>query len=401
MTTAFTITNPRTTDFISKMEEAQKKLHDRVVDKINNPNIKEEITESEIANYVLTDEDQKIFDSFKRFTDGETIPGFSFTDFLGTPQAKILIPQVLIGKMRRAAEPEYLASKFYKTITVKGDTYTVFPSIGAMRAHDLAEGQEYPVEGLGTQEHEKNFHTIQKVGLRIEYSDELLKDAEWGIVSILNEEAGKAMARHKEQKIYNEWLKYGWTVFDNGLRAERPDAGTTGVDFNNQLNDTLSVEDFLDLIIAVMNNEHTPTDLFMHPLVWPAMAKQGLVGSWGKSPETPNASFQLGPNSLQGRLPFAFTVNLSPFMSIDKTNKTYNMCCIDKNNIGAILQREKMTVDSFTDPRVDIHNTKYRERYSIATNDQGRGISVAKNLSLAKSYAIADRVVEVEKPTHL
>jgi hypothetical protein len=387
-------------NMINSMTAAQDRLQLDTQRKISTDN-KEEIPYQEAALYELNDDDRVIYDAFEKYTKGEYVPGFNFHDFLATPQAKILMPQTIIGTMRRAQMVECFVSKLYKEIPVRGSNIIVFPSIGTLRAHDLAEGQEYPEEGLAIQTHQTDTVSILKVGLRVAYTEELLQDAEWPIISIMTEEQGKAMARHKEEKIFYEWRKHGWTVFDNAIRGTHPEAGTTGVDYHNQLNDTLSVDDLLDLIITVMNNEHVPTDLYFHPLVWPLMAFNGMVGSMGAAPESPNASFQLGPGSMQGRLPFAFTVNLSPFAPIDKEAKTYDFFCIDRNNIGEVLMREKLTTDRFTDPRVDIHNVKCRERYGLRTNDQGRGVCMAKNISLARSFPISDRVTEVSPPSHL
>ena len=121
---------------------------------------------------------------------------------------------------------------------------------------------------------------------------------EFDLISVLLQEAGRAMARLKEQKAFDEWLRHGWTVFDNSLRAKIPEAGTTGLDFEGNLNDTLSIDDLLDLIIAVYNNEYTPTDLIMHPLVWSCFARNGLTGSLTApfdretKREMPNAQFK-------------------------------------------------------------------------------------------------------------
>ena len=67
---------------------------------------------------------------------------FDFKDFLATPSAKVLIPRVIIGTMRKSADPIYLASKFFKKIRLNSGNAILFPSIGVMRAHDVAEGQE-------------------------------------------------------------------------------------------------------------------------------------------------------------------------------------------------------------------------------------------------------------------
>ena len=166
-------------------------------------------------------------------------------DFLATPQAKVLIPRVIVGTMRKAADPLYLASQFFKKVRLKSGQAVMFPSIGVMRAYDVAEGQEIPQETIDWQRHKGGFITTGKSGVRVQFSDDILQDCEFDIVGMMLSEAGRAMARHKEQKAFTEWLSHGWVVFDNALRKKDPvkyaEAGTTGVDFNNNLNDTLSV----------------------------------------------------------------------------------------------------------------------------------------------------------------
>lgn len=361
------------------------------------------LTDEEIASYSLTDEDAEVMKLFDKMTSGEQVPGFTLNDFLASPQAKVLIPRVVIGTMRKAADPIYLASSFYKKVRLKNGQAVMFPSIGVMRAHDVAEGQEIPQETLDWQLHKGSLITTGKSGIRVQFTEELIKDCEFDIVGMMLSEAGRAMARHKEQKAYHEWLTHGWTVFDNNLRKKDPvkfaQAGTTGVDFNNVLNDTISVDDLLDLIIAVYNNEYTPTDLIMHPLAWTTFAKNGLTGALTApydreaKRETPNAGFKLGPDSIQGRIPFAFNVNLSPFAPLDKTAKTFDMFCVDRNNVGVQLVKDDLKTEEFRDPSRDIRNVKCIERYGYGTFNEGRAICSAKGISLAKSYPIPERTI--------
>ena len=212
---------------------------------------------------------------------------------------------------------------------------------------------------------------INKSGVRVQFTDDVRKETEFDIIGMMLSEAGRAMGRHKEQKAYIEWLMHGWTVFDNDLRQDYPEAGTTGVDFNNNLNNTLSVDDLLDLLISVYNNEYTPTDLIMHPLAWMCFAKNGLTGALtslsdkNAKVESPNASFKLGPESIQGRLPFSFNVSLSPFAPIDKVRKTFDMFCVDRNNVGVQLVKDELKTEEFRDPSRDISNVKCIERYGL------------------------------------
>lgn len=381
---------------LDQMETANAQIQKELQDKLA---AGKNLTDAELEAYQLTDADNKVFTAFSNVLDGKTVPGFNFKDFLASPSAKVLIPKVIIGTMRQAADPIYLASKFYKKIRLKNGQAVMFPSIGVMRAHEVAEGQEIPEETIDWQLHKNSLIHVGKTGVRVQYTDELQSDLEFDLISVLLAEAGRAMARLKEQKAFDEWLRHGWTVFDNNLRAKYPEAGTTGLDFVGNPNNTLSIEDLLDLIICVYNNEYTPTDLIMHPLVWACFARNGLTGSLTApfdretKREMPNAQFKLGPESIQGRLPFAFNVNLSPFAPIDRNAKTFDMFCVDANNVGVLIVKDELKTEEFRDPARDLNNVKIIERYGFGTYNEGRAICSAKNISMAKSYATPERTI--------
>ena len=387
-------------NILDQMEQANASLQKELQDKLNKGL---SLTDAELDQYQLTDSDQKVFKAFGDVLDGRDVPGFNFKDFLASPSAKVLIPRVIVGTMRQAADPVYLASKFYKKIRLKNGQAVMFPSIGVMRAHDVAEGQEIPEETVDWQLHKNSLIHVGKSGVRIQYSDELQSDLEFDLISVLLQEAGRAMARLKEQKAFDEWLRHGWTVFDNNLRSRMPEAGTTGLDFEGNLNDTMSIDDLLDIIIAVYNNEYTPTDLIMHPLVWTCFARNGLTGSLTApfdretKREMPNAQFKLGPESIQGRLPFSFNVNLSPFAPIDRAAKTFDMFCVDANNVGVQIVKDELKTEEFRDPSRDLNNVKVIERYGFGTYNEGRAICSAKNISMARSYATPERTIILNK----
>ena len=387
-------------NMLDGMIQSNEKIQAELQDKLKNGRY---LTDDELDMYQLTDDDQKILAAFTDSLDGKKVPGWNFKDFLASPSAKVLIPRVIIGTMRQAADPVYLASRFYKKVRLQNGSAVLFPSIGVMRAHEVAEGQEIPEETVDWNLHKNSMIHVGKTGVRVQYSDELKSDLEFDLVSVLLQEAGRAMARLKEQKAFDEWLRHGWTVFDNNLRSKYPDAGTTGVDFEGNQNDTLSIDDVLDLIIAVYNNEYTPTDLIMHPLVWPAFARNGLTGSLtapydrDTKREMPNAQFKLGPESIQGRLPFAFNVNLSPFAPIDVLAKTFDIFCVDANNVGVQIVKDDLKTEEFRDPSRDLNNVKIIERYGFGTYNEGRAICSAKNISMARSYAVPERVYTITK----
>jgi hypothetical protein len=385
---------------LENMKQYEEKMQDEIKKKLSRGDV---LNDEELKSYQLEDEDVAMLDVLAKVQDGVKVPGFELTDFLASPQAKVLIPKVIIGAARKAADPVYLASKFFKKIKLTSGQAIMFPEFGVMRAYDVAEGAEIPQETIDWQVSTNNLIKVGKSGLRIQYSDELFKDTEFDIVSMLVSEAGRAMARHKEQKAFTEWLAHGWTVFDNNLRKIDPvkyaNAGTTGLDFAGNMNDTMSIDDYLDIIIACYNNGYTPTDLVLHPLSWSAFAKNGFTGGLTapydreSKRETPNGSFQIGPESIQGRLPFSLNVNLSPFAPIDKENKTFDMFCVDANNVGVQIVKDEIKTESFVDPSRDITNIKLIERYGFGILHEGRAICSAKNISMAKSFPTPERSI--------
>ena len=134
-----------------------------------------------------------------------------------------------------------------------------------------------------------------------------------------------------------------------------------------------------------------------------AFAKAGFTGALTApyereaKRELPTGSFQIGPGSIQGRLPFSFNVNLSPFAPIDRDAKTFDMFCVDKNNVGVLIQKEDITTTQFVDASRDITNLKLIERYGFGTLHEGRAICSAKNISMAKSFATPERVILMNK----
>jgi hypothetical protein len=360
------------------------------------------LTEDKIKEYKLDEKEVTLMQQFVDVLEGkEDAEMPKLKEMLSTLAATYLIPRVVVGTMRRAAEPLYIGSKLLKRVRLDNGNMMIFPSIGIMRAFDVGEGQEIPEDSIDWQTHETPEIRVGKVGVRVRVTQEMIDDSQWDVISMLMEEAGRAMARHKEQKCFYNFTKYGHTVFDNAIRATEPNAGTTGLAFDGTYNNTLSAEDFLDIIIAVMANEYTPSDILLHPLSWTTFAKNELMGSilgapYNYYPAKGNPDgFKLGPDSIQGRIPFAFNVQLSPFIPLDKKNRLFDMYVVDRNNIGVLLEKEALTVEQWNEPARDIMNMKLRERYGVGILNEGKAVSVARNISLDRSFPIPHRIVQV------
>lgn len=327
-----------------------------------------------------------------------------------------LIPKVIEGKLREAAEPVYMATRFMKTVNVSNGNSAVYviPIVGELVAHEISEGGRYPEESvdMNTLENGTFEIRVKKVGLRVSITEEAVTDGAWDIMGINIAKMGRAMARYKEELCFNAFSAHGHPVFDNALRAQMPSAGTTGRSADGSYNDTLSVEDFLDLILALMGQDRVPTDVIMHPLVWVVFARNSMIGNgltygafggsqvhpWGATQGTPGFAGLSGeegpqklimtPDQVQNRLPMPIKINFSPFVRFDKVAKKFDMYVLDANEVGVIAQREGLTTDNWTDPERDIRLLKCKERYGVGIQDNGRGIVVARNIAVAPTYPV-------------
>lgn len=328
-----------------------------------------------------------------------------------------LIPKVIEGKLREAAEPEYLGTRFFQTVKVDGGNSAVYvvPVVGEVTAYEVGEGTRYKETAfdITTIENATLEIRVKKIGVRVSITEEAISDSSWDILGINVRKMGRAMARYKEEMIFNAFSTHGHTVFDNNLRQAQPAAGTTGLGKDGQYNDTLSVEDFLDLTLALMGNGYNPTDVIMHPLTWVVFARNSMIGNGltfgalGGNNVHPNGGIQgtpaafgmansgngqkmiMTPEQVQNRLPVPMAISFSPWVKFDKLTKRFDMYVVDKSEVGIIAQREALSTGNWTDPEKDIRNLKAKERYGIGVLNNGRAITVAKNIAVAPSYPAA------------
>ena len=351
------------------------------------------------------------------FSKGRT----SIRETLTSTDTVTLIPRVIEGQLREAAEPEYLATKFMNVINVEGgnnSTVYVVPIVGEVTASEVAEDGRYNEDTVefGTLENAQLEVRVKKIGLKIRITEEAISDSSWDILGINIRKMGTAMARYKEEWCFNSFSTHGTVVFDNDLRTQMPTAGTTGRAEDGSYNDTMTIEDFLDLVLAMMANDMTPTDIIMHPLAWVVFARNSMIGNglsygafgasqvhpWGATQGTPGfAGLQsdegpqkliVSPDQVQGRLPMGLSVSFSPFVHFDKTAKKFDMYCLDRSSVGVIVQKEALTTDNWSDPERDTRMLKCKERYGVGILNNGRGITVARNIAVAPTYPVPPRV---------
>lgn len=347
-----------------------------------------DLTEEQKAQLNLIERYQRMMNPDYSSMDEWRDARITVSEALSTPDASILIPRVIVGQLREAAEPNYIASKFFQQVRLTEGRSMVFPAVGAIRAYDIAEGQEYPQDTLDFTKFQSTEIRVGKTGVQISITDEMIEDSQWDVIGLHIRAAGRAMARLKEEKCYREFRMHGHTVFDNSIRADVPEAGTTGLGPDGNYNDTMSVNDFIDMVLALMANEYIATDVLMHPLTWSIFVKNNALGQLDLAAlgGEGNGPLQLTPASVQGRLPMSLNVNLTPFMPIDRENRLFDMYVLDRNNVGIMLVKDPLSIERFDEPRRDIQSIKVKERYGIGLLDEGRAVVAAKNISMDLTY---------------
>ena len=324
-----------------------------------------------------------------------------------------MVPRVIEGAMIEAAEPEYLFSNLFTRVDAPASgAVIVVPVIGEIFVKEVGEGEPFQEDAPDNnliENHRLNI-AIKKVGIKVSITEEALTDYSWDIYKITIRKMGQAFGRFREEKCMNEASKHGHVVFDNAIKDQKPEAATTGLDELGQKNDTFSMEDFLDMMLAMITNHHNPTDFFAHPLIWTVFARNamegigmtfGALGGQSVNPSggtqgSPNFSglqndmgpqkFILTPGQMNNRLPFGITMNLTPFVRFDKEKGLFDCYVVDRNAVGVIAQRQDITMDNWTDPERDIQYVKAKERYGVGITDNGLGIMVARNIAAKVSY---------------
>ena len=383
-------------------------------------NLKEKVAEAKAngSKVTLTDHTFELIEKMARNIYGDFSKGrASLQEAISSTDTVKLIHKVIEGKLREAAEPEYLGTRFFQTVKVDEGNSAVYviPVVGEVTAYEIGEGTRYKETSfdMTTLENATLEIRVKKIGVRVSITEEAIADSSWDILGINVRKMGRAMARYKEEMIFNAFSTHGHTVFDNAQRTAQPAAGTTGLGKDGQYNDTLSVEDFLDLTLALMGNGYNPTDVIMHPLTWVVFARNSMIGNGltfgalGGNNVHPNGGIQgtpaafgmansgdgqkliMTPDQVQNRLPVPMVINFSPWVKFDKLTKRFDMYVLDKSEVGIIAQKEGLTTGNWTDPEKDIRNLKAKERYGIGILNNGRGITVAKNIAVAASYPAA------------
>lgn len=382
-----------------------------------------------------------------RTPEGERV---AIKDALSTPNAPMFFPKVISNIVKEAAEPLLIGTSLLQRINLPFGTQMInFGSVGALTAADIAEGQEYPIQqlqvGPGTA-----VMVNGKSGIALQITEEMIKRSQYDVIGMHLRAAGRALARHKEVKIFNMIRSNGIPVFNNLTPSSSTNGVTTGRGLDGQANGSVTLDDIFDCYSQILTQGFMPNAILMHPLTWCMFVKDATLrafvlangggsffATWtgnpsGRAPwdnggmsglgvsggqlNTPGqtstgttAPHSLTPSTLLQHpqtlnsapvLPNYFNVPMriivSPFVAFDPKRKLTDIYMFDANELGALVVEEDITTEEWKDPSVEITKIKLREKYALAVLNEGLAIGKISNVHVVPNEIVLPPQATIE-----
>jgi hypothetical protein len=356
-------------------------------------------------------------------------------DVLSSQNAPLFMPKVISNIVKEAAEPYMIATSLLQRINYSYGQTISFPAVGALTAADMSEGQEYRESSLAVGGATVTA-TVGKVGLAVKVTEEMIRYSQYDIIGLHLRAAGKALARHKEGKIFNYIREMGTCVFDNVTPTASLKGVTTGRSLQGSGNGSFTMDDLFDMYAQVLHQGFVPNTLLMHPLTWVMFVKDPILRSFalasgggvffagwqgspaGQAPWSNGAQGKLGMGMGQNIIPGSsasgdtatsllsypqtissaprlptyfnvpFTILVSPLVPFNTSRLLTDIYMFDSTELGALIVDEEVTTEEWLDPARDIRKIKLRERYGIGIFNEGQAIAVAKNVHIVPNMVV-------------
>ena len=370
-------------------------------------------------------------------------------DALSVPNAPLLFPKVISNIVREAVEPLLVATSLLQRINYSYGQTITFPAVGALTAADIAEGQEYPERTLQMGGATVTA-TIGKSGVAVKVTDEMVRYSQFDVIGLHLRAAGRALARHKEVKVFNFIRTMGVAVFDNVAPSQSMFGVTTGRSIDGSANGSVTMDDVFDAFAQIVTQGYMPNTLLMHPLTWTMFVKDPQLRAfvqangggtffatwtgnpaglapWGAASQgglgvapgqmpvpgqtstggtSPNAlsptpllqypQFITSAPVLPNYMNVPFRIIVSPFVPFDPRRKLTDIYMFDSNELGVLVVDEDLTTEEFDDPKVDIRKIKLRERYAIGILNEGQAIAVLRNVHVVPNEIVLPAETKID-----
>jgi hypothetical protein len=382
------------------------------------------------------------FDSIFRNNgyDPETDRHITIKDALDIQNAAFLIPRVMTQIVQEGIEPLLIGTSLLTKIDYVPGMQTVFPAIEPLRAEEIGDNMGLPIYNINVAGAQTFGTTVKRHGLGLKISKRYIEESTYPWMNMWMRMAGNALARHKEEYIFNFITQLGQCVFNNSVAArttgytgvDQPVKGaTTGRNIKGQLNGSMTVDDIFDMYAQLLLNGFIPDTMLVHPMAWLMWVKDpvlrefaiqsgggsffanwtgnvavqsnqfynfgGLGQGTGQSGTYAPALSPGGQISKQEGIPqqmtsapvipnylgLPFRILVSPFMRFDPVLRNCDILMFNSKNLGALIVDEEPHVKSFEDSRYGIQEMHIEETYGFGILNDGLAIGTAKNVRIA------------------
>lgn len=322
-------------------------------------------------------------------------------EIITSPQFKELFPRTVTKIILESVEPNLTLSTLLTQMKWDGMSARV-PTIstfgGDLDVPEGAQPQSFTVSTGGYQN-----VNVGKSGIMVEITEETIKYSNYALVTYLIEQAGVALARHKERKTANMIDSNAKTI--SGLTL-------SGVNKDGTQNQTLTFDDLLTVFMELVAVGGIADTIIMNPLAYPVIMQnpslrslftlsQGSSGSqygfeygnvvrtteealaWYKQRAKHGVKGLTFPSGIFGK---GLSIVLSEFVPIDKANKTTTIYVADSTQVGFLVTEQEPVTQEFTDPLKDIKQLKIIEKYGIVPKSEGKYMIKIPNIKLEKGY---------------
>lgn len=359
-------------------------------------------------------------------------------DLFSTKDLTRFIETSITRVIRESIEPELLVvpNLFQEVRYDSAGRSVELGSLGAFHAATVPEGSEYPEVEFNYGDGDMVMVGIEKHGLKMRVTEEVIKDNLFDVFGLFLRMAGKAMARHKEEYAIKLVSDMGYDIYDNDSPStSQLGVATTGRGIDGAKNNTMTVNDLFEMYAWMVMRGFTPDTILLNPLAWKmfmtdAEAREIVFkGATLVSNRMPNGSYAAGfgtthgglglrttatgvnlndPNKVAGNNPFVTTLNplgasfnipprylptpmrvlVSPHVPYNPTGAKpkADVIMADSSRCGILLTKEGVSLDQWTDPERDIEAMKIKERWGMALFEQGKGVGVARNITIDRNY---------------
>ena len=136
-------------------------------------------------------------------------------DALDIQNAAFMIPKAMTTIVQEGIEPMLIGTHLLQKIQYKPGMMTVFPAVEPLRAEETGDGMDLPIYNINIGGAQSFGVTVKRHGLRLKIAKRFVEESAYPWINFWLRLAGNALARHKEEYIFDFITKLGTLVFDN------------------------------------------------------------------------------------------------------------------------------------------------------------------------------------------